>query len=504
MADGNFFVDRVHPHSPGTFPFALGLRSSPLCLMKLPAAFSAFSVVATLSLTLALTTDAPAASALPKSSVVYNAGDPATATKLTDAQLETLLGPVALYPDALIALILPASASSSDIVLAARYLAANQDPQQLDAQAWDESVRSLARYPDVIKWLDENLAWTQQLGTAFLAQPAEVMQAVQRLRARARAAGTLIDTPQQKVITEGEVILIEPASPTVIYVPRYDPEVVYVSRPYGWTQPSLFFGLGFGVGSWLSYDCDWRTRTIVVGDWRRRPQTVWVRPAFPHRPPAPGVTVVVGRPWQPPAHRHPRSTVIVNDPRRPVVIVNPRPYYEHPRRPGSDDPRRPESGPRSRSETRPTTTTVIVNAPPTLSPPPVVMPPAHTIGGPPPGERRRERPTTNLDNPTANPERPRPDVPRGPRGGSSNPDAPREPRPTPNPDRPRSETPRESRPESNRRDSGGNERTSRPSAPAPDRSMPDRRSPERVAPPAPPPRPVVERPPDSRVDEHAR
>lgn len=99
-------------------------------------------------------------------------------------------------------------------------------------------MRSLARYPDVIKWLDENLAWTQQLGTAFLAQPAEVMQAVQRLRARARAAGTLIDTPQQKVITEGEVILIEPASPTVIYVPRYDPEVVYVSRPYSWTQPS--------------------------------------------------------------------------------------------------------------------------------------------------------------------------------------------------------------------------------------------------------------------------
>jgi hypothetical protein len=105
--------------------------------MKSPAAFSAFSLVATLSLTLALTIDAPAASALPKSSVVYNAGDPAAATKLTDAQLETLLGPVALYPDALIALILPASASSSDIVLAARYLAANQDPQQLDAQAWD-------------------------------------------------------------------------------------------------------------------------------------------------------------------------------------------------------------------------------------------------------------------------------------------------------------------------------------------------------------------------------
>ncbi len=393
----------------------------------------AYPVIRALGLTVAASfvptarAQAPA-SVLPPSSVVYNPAGVtnASAVKLTDTQLETLLGPVALYPDALIALILPASASSSDIVLAARYLAANQDPQQLDAQAWDESVRSLARYPDVIKWLDENLAWTQQLGTAFLAQPAEVMQAVQRLRARARAAGNLIDTPQQKVITEGEVILIEPASPTVIYVPRYDPAVVYVSRPYGWAQPSLFFGLGFGVGSWLSYDCDWRTRTIVVGDWRHRPQTVWVRPAFPYRPPAPGITVVVGRPWQPPVHRHPRPTVIVNDPRRPVVIANPRPYHEHPRRPGSGDPRRPEGGPRSRSETRPTTTTVIVNAPPTLSPPPVVMPPAHNIGGLPPGERRRERPTSHLDKPTANLERPRPPrAPRAPIDAQSRPPPPR-------------------------------------------------------------------------------
>lgn len=457
----------------------------------------AYPVIRALGLTVAASfvptarAQAPA-SVLPPSSVVYNPAGVtnASAVKLTDTQLETLLGPVALYPDALIALILPASASSSDIVLAARYLAANQDPQQLDAQAWDESVRSLARYPDVIKWLDENLAWTQQLGTAFLAQPAEVMQAVQRLRARARAAGNLIDTPQQKVITEGEVILIEPASPTVIYVPRYDPAVVYVSRPYGWAQPSLFFGLGFGVGSWLSYDCDWRTRTIVVGDWRHRPQTVWVRPAFPYRPPAPGITVVVGRPWQPPVHRHPRPTVIVNDPRRPVVIANPRPYHEHPRRPGSGDPRRPEGGPRSRSETRPTTTTVIVNAPPTLSPPPVVMPPAHNIGGLPPGERRRERPTSHLDKPTANLERPRPP-------------GPREPRSTPNPDRPRPEAPREPRFDNTPRHTGS-DRTPRPNAP--ERPAPERRAPERAAPPAPPPPApsVLNRTPEGRVDDHAR
>src|SRR3954466_10988695 len=79
-------------------------------------------------------------------------------------QLDQLLGPIALYPDALIALVLPASAASSDVVLAARFVREGNDPALADGQPWDESVRALARYPDVVKWMDENLAWTKQLG----------------------------------------------------------------------------------------------------------------------------------------------------------------------------------------------------------------------------------------------------------------------------------------------------------------------------------------------------
>jgi hypothetical protein len=231
-------------------------------------------------------------------------GNP-TAPQLEPAQLETLLGPVALYPDALIALILPATTAPSDIVLAARFLAANATSLPLETQPWDESVRSLARYPDIIKWLDENLAWTKQLGEVFLAQPAEVMQAIQRLRTRARAAGTLIDTPEQKIVTEGEIILIEPAQPAVIYVPRYDPEIVYVTRSPGWNTPYLYFGVGFATGAWLSYDCDWSGRTIWVGNWRQRPHPPGSAPPSPTAPSIPAL-----RSPSPNLGAHPRIATI--------------------------------------------------------------------------------------------------------------------------------------------------------------------------------------------------
>ena len=151
-----------------------------------------------------------------------------TLQPFTQEELKQLLGPVALYPDALIALILPASTVPSDVVLAARYVAGNGDPARAGGQPWDESVKSLVRYPDVVRWMDENLAWTTQVGEAFLEQPADVMNAIQFLRTQARAAGTLVDTPQQKVVEEQSCIRIVPAEPDVIYVPQYDPEVVYV------------------------------------------------------------------------------------------------------------------------------------------------------------------------------------------------------------------------------------------------------------------------------------
>ena len=181
-------------------------------------------------------------------------------------QLDQLLGPIALYPDPLIAVILPASTLPSDIALAASYLAANGAPAGIDAQPWDPSVKALARYPDVIKWMNGNLDWAQALGAAFAQQPADVMKSIQQLRAQARAAGTLVDTPQQRVVLEGDDIRIVPGQPNIIYVPAYDPAIVY-ERPVGYAGPFLTFGLGFPVGAWLDYQCDWDDFGIWVGPW---------------------------------------------------------------------------------------------------------------------------------------------------------------------------------------------------------------------------------------------
>jgi hypothetical protein len=194
------------------------------------------------------------------------ASEDAPAETLSAQELHELLAPIGLYPDALIALILPASTVPSDVVLAERYLAANGDPTKVDNQPWDDSVKSLVRYPDVLKWMDDNLEWTTSVGQAFVAQPADVMNAIQALRAEAKAKGNLKDTPQQRVVEEKSTIRIVPADPEVIYVPQYDPEIVYVQQEPAW-QPLITFGVGFAVGSWLNYDCDWNRRALYRGNW---------------------------------------------------------------------------------------------------------------------------------------------------------------------------------------------------------------------------------------------
>ncbi len=227
-------------------------------------------------------------------------------TLRTPEELDHLFGPIALYPDALIALILPATTVSSDVVLASRYLSANGNPTNVENELWDDSVKALMHYPDVIKWMDQNLAWTKQAGEAFLAQPVEVMNSVQRLRAKARAAGTLKDTSQQQIIVEDDTIRIVPAQPEIIYVPVYDPEVVYVSRSGYYSDPFLTFGVGFATGFWLVNDCDWGHRRIWTMDhhdreryWHDRAD--WRRPTYPGRP-----DYVDGayrhQPWHPPAN----------------------------------------------------------------------------------------------------------------------------------------------------------------------------------------------------------
>jgi len=258
--------------------------------------------------------------------------DPAASTTVsvqrTLQELEQLLAPIALYPDALIALILPASTVPTDIVLAARHLQENPgDRAQIEHRAWDESVKSLTNYPEVLKWMDENLHWTRQVGEAFTAQAADVMQAVQRLRSRARTAGTLVDTPQQQVIAEQQVIRIVPAQPDIIYVPHYEPEVVFVDRPIYYSRPFLTFGIGVPVGSWLAYDCDWRHNSIWVGNRHRRwTGHDWRRPVVPfaasYNYPR-NVRTPEVRQWRPP--HAPRITAAASN-RFRSEVVRPAPF----------------------------------------------------------------------------------------------------------------------------------------------------------------------------------
>lgn len=187
---------------------------------------------------------------------------------LSPADLEQLVAPIALYPDPMIALILPAAAVPTDIVLADRYIKNGGDVNGIDAQPWDNNVKGLARYPDVLAMMDENLDWTNQLGAAVLAQQPDVMTAIQAQRAKAQQLGNLQSTPQQKVVVEKQVIQIVPADPQVIYVPVYDPQVVYVQQAPP-IAPFITFGAGLAIGAWLAGDCDWHNHGIYYGGYYR-------------------------------------------------------------------------------------------------------------------------------------------------------------------------------------------------------------------------------------------
>ena len=178
-------------------------------------------------------------------------------------EIDALVAPIALYPDDLLSQIFMASTYPLEVVEASRWEKQNQNlkgdalAQALDKQDWDPSVRSLVNFPDVLSKMSEKLDWTQKLGDAFLSQQKDVLDAVQRLRVKAQAAGNLQTTEQQKVIVEEKVIKIESPSPQVVYVPTYNPTVVYGAwpypayPPYPWYPPGYAFGasmLAFGTG----------------------------------------------------------------------------------------------------------------------------------------------------------------------------------------------------------------------------------------------------------------
>ena len=196
---------------------------------------------------------------------------PPVAERLTDAQIDQLVAPIALYPDPLLAQVLPAATYPTEIVLAQRWLAANPQPseQAIDVQSWDSSIKALVHYPTVLQNMNDHLEWTQALGAAFVNQQEDVMASVQRLRLQAQAAGTLQTTAQQEVFADNGAVCIEPARPDVIYVPVYDPQIVYVERPVYERPAPIFFGIGLQIGGWLNNDCDWGHRYVSVGaNWR--------------------------------------------------------------------------------------------------------------------------------------------------------------------------------------------------------------------------------------------
>ena len=206
---------------------------------------------------------------------------PAATQPIPQAQLDALLAPLALYPDTLIAQVLPASTYPLEVVQLQRWLAQNPglSGDALDAALasapWDDSVKALARFPDVVAMMDGELEWTQRLGDAFLADPAGVMAAVQRLRGHALATGSLRDSERERVVQDQGVVYIEPAQPDVVYVPVYDPVTVYGPwwwpgyPPYAWSAGyfgpwdymlgGVYFGAGVAVGGrWHGrWHADW-------------------------------------------------------------------------------------------------------------------------------------------------------------------------------------------------------------------------------------------------------
>jgi Protein of unknown function (DUF3300) len=208
-------------------------------------------------------------------------------------QLEQLVAPIALYPDALVAQILAGSTYPTQIVEADRWIQQNSTlkgddlAKAVDQQSWDASVKALTQFPSVLDNMSKNLSWTSALGDAYFNQQQDVMNAVQELRRKAKDAGNLKSTKEQTVTTQGTgsqtTVIIQPANPQVVYVPTYSPAVVYGSPVpaypgySGWDVAAasmISFGVGMMVGAaisgggccgwgWNSWGTNWHGGTVV-------------------------------------------------------------------------------------------------------------------------------------------------------------------------------------------------------------------------------------------------
>lgn len=208
---------------------------------------------------------------------------PAAPAQRSAAELEKLAQAIALHPDPLIAIMLPAAVYPVEIVQAARFVKDTNNIPKVDEQNWDDNVKAVAKIPALIAQMDADLDWTVRLGQAFLDQPKELMDTIQALRAKAQQGGTLQTTPQQivtvtnmvvektietqVVVVTNTVVQIQPANPQVVYVPSYPPTVYYPPPSYVYDPyaPLVTFGVGMAVGAIIANNCDWHGGGVYVG-----------------------------------------------------------------------------------------------------------------------------------------------------------------------------------------------------------------------------------------------
>ncbi|HEY0340290.1 MAG TPA: DUF3300 domain-containing protein [Steroidobacteraceae bacterium] len=223
--------------------------------------------------------------------------------------LDQLVAPIALYPDRLVGQILAAATYPTEVVEADRWLQQNTAlkgdalTKAVDSQPWDPSVKALTQFPQVLDMMDKNLSWTSALGQAYAEGSQPVLDAVQVMRHRAQQAGTLASNQQETVQTQDSSVVIEPADPSIVYLPVFDPWLAY-GEPIGlypdwFYEPGLYidgpgiaFGFGVGIGvyggygwGWNNWGTDWRGRGVLYnrGPWRSHSPTFAGRGGFPGR-----------------------------------------------------------------------------------------------------------------------------------------------------------------------------------------------------------------------------
>lgn len=236
-----------------------------------------------------------------------SAPPPSQSAGLSAAELETLARPIALHPDPLIAVILPASVYPLEIAQAARFVKDTNNLARLAEQPWDDKVKAIAQYPEVIAMMDADIAWTTKLGQAFLNQSMDLMNAIQALRGKAQANGALKTTPQQVVTSTNAVVermydglvvyvtntivQVQPASTNVVYVPTYNPQTVYVDDDDDEAVEAVVgFGVALGMTAIIANNCDWYYGGCYWGHYPP-PPPYYPPPYYPPpgtRPPAGG------------------------------------------------------------------------------------------------------------------------------------------------------------------------------------------------------------------------